>query len=1175
MSSNRNQGKQYNSAGTVMMAPEKVDQQVSVSRFETQKFSHEPQERCDESTTLPVENERPVGTNERPVGTLGWLLHGLSWRSTALLQLGREMLDVCSRSCRRLTEATSYAIGSPSGLGLLRQASYFSSPGPGFESFDSGIVNGAPPLAKVIAFYLPQFHPIPENDKWWGEGFTEWRNVTRALPRFLGHHQPRLPQDLGFYDLRTPGVIERQVELAKNSGIFGFCFYYYFFNGKRILEDPLDRFVSDSSIDFPFCLTWANENWTRRWDGLDEDVLLEQGYDDKFDELLVADLARYFSNSNYIRINGRPLLCIYRPHLIPRAAEAIVRWRKMFRDIYGEEPYVLMTQSFASSDPRQFGLDGAIEFPPNNPSCLGDRGKIINRSVPELDPDFAGKVFRYSDLVDKSISRTRPDFDLIRTVVPSWDNEARQPNRGVCYTGSTPQEYGRWLSEMIGHARKNPFQDEPFVFVNAWNEWAEGAYLEPDVHWGAAYLNATARAVCGKRQKELPLEDNLRLARGISKGQRKNQKAKILVIGHDAYLHGAQMICLNIVRHLKKSFGVEVTVVLLDEGPLEREFKELCPTYVIRPNEEQKFLKLIDQLHNQGYTWAMCNTVVSGMLTEPLHRAGFRVVSLVHELSKMIEERRYKARCATLARFADSVVFPAQTVQKSFEELVGPLGARAAILPQGSNANLIEIADARTVVIEELGIPADSKIVINIGFGDLRKGLDLFQQLAKLVSARNANFHFLWVGDIEKGFEEGFAQCGNNGNLHHIPFKKDVDRYLQAADVFALTSREDPFPTVVVEALCSGVPVVAFEGGGGTVEMLSSPLNGRLTPFLDVERMAVSIESIAADETMFGTAARATRAEAAKSKYDSRRYAFSLLQLFDPAIKPVLVVVPNYNYGNYLQERLESIFNQSYPIYELIVADDASTDNSLAVLERIRAVSGRDFKIISNERNSGSVFRQWSKGAQISIGEEFGGGELLWIAEADDSCCDSFLRELSESMLDPSVNIAFSNSRQINGKGVLLAESYDYYYNDVEGADLLRDFTMPGDEFLKKCLAVKNVILNVSSVLFRKTVFMRALNETADELDTFRVAGDWRLYIEICKAAGNVSYLSRPLNTHRRHETSVTHSLDHGRHLDEIGRIHNIVASSCSAEISTKQSSYLKQVQKQFAQQALSVGGNL
>lgn len=1154
MSSDKNQGRQDNSAGTVMMAPVDVDQHFSIEDLVTQ-------EAFNQSTSLTLEK-----------GPVDWLLHGLSWRFMSLLWYRKVMLDFLSLFFRRLCEATKYAFGSSSGLGLLRQANYYSSRGPSFESYDGGIANGAPQLAKVIAFYLPQFHPIPENDDWWGEGFTEWRNVTRALPRFLGHQQPRLPHDLGFYDLRTPGVIARQVEMAKNSGVFGFCFYYYFFNGKRILEEPLDRFVSDASLDFPFCLTWANENWTRRWDGLNEDVLLEQSYDEKYDESLVADLARYFSNPNYIRVKGRPLLCIYRPNLIPDAEKTISRWRKMFRSIHGEEPYILMTQSFASSDPRQFGLDGAIEFPPNNPSCLGDRGKIVNSSMRELDPDFTGKVFRYSDLVDKSIGRTRPDFDLIRTVVPSWDNEARQPNRGVCYAGSTPQEYGRWLSEMISYAQKNPFQDERFVFVNAWNEWAEGAYLEPDVHWGAAYLNATARAICGKRQKELlPGKDkvkNLDRSRNPIRNQNRDQKVKVLIVGHDAYLHGAQMTCLNIVRHLSKSFGVEVTVVLLDNGPLERQFKELCPTYVIRPNERQKFYKLVNQLCSQGYTWAICNTVVSGMMTEPLHKAGFRVVSLVHELSQLIEARGYEGHCRTLARFADSVVFPARAVHESFEKLVGPLGARASILSQGSNANLVQIADARPRVREELGIPADSTIVINIGFGDLRKGLDLYQQLARQVSTRDSNIHFLWVGDIERSFEEGFAPSSNNGNLHHVPFRSDVDRYLQAADVFALTSREDPFPTVVVEALSTGLPVVAFEGSGGTVEMLSSPLNGKLAPYLDVGRMAVAVHSIVSDTTLTGAVARSTRAEEAKRKYDSRRYAFGLLQLFDPAIKPVSVVVPNYNYGKYLQERLDSIFNQSYPIFDLIVADDASTDNSLSELKRIRAVSGREFKIISNERNSGAVFRQWLKGAEICA------GELLWIAEADDSCCNSFLRELSESMLDPSVDFAFSNSRQIDDRGILLADNYDYYYCDSKDAILVRDLTVPAGEFLEKCLAVRNLILNVSSVLFRKASFVRASERTVDELETFCVAGDWRLYIEICKAGGRVAYVSQPLNTHRRHHTSVTHSSNHERHLDEIGRIHKIVSqSSVSATISADQKSYLNQVQNQFAQQANRAGG--
>jgi lipopolysaccharide biosynthesis protein len=340
---------------------------------------------------------------------------------------------------------------------------------------------------KLIAFYLPQFHPIPENDEWWGRGFTEWTNVSKAVPQFVGHYQPRLPGELGFYDLRVPEVQRRQVELAKKYGIYGFCFYYYWFNGKQLLERPLKQFVSDPEIDFPFCLCWANENWTRRWDGLDHEVLIAQEYSEESDLRFIQDIEPFLRHKRYIRIGQRPLLIVYRANNLPNPNATVKRWREYCQKAGIGDPFLVAAQTLGLSDPRPLGFDAAVEFPPNNLHLTP-----INHAVQILNPNYLGKIYRYGDMVDQMLSKSMPPYELFKTVCPGWDNEARRPGRGYTINFSTPYAYKHWLLEACRFAMRNPDPDKRLVFINAWNEWGESAYLEPDRRFGYAYLQVTA-----------------------------------------------------------------------------------------------------------------------------------------------------------------------------------------------------------------------------------------------------------------------------------------------------------------------------------------------------------------------------------------------------------------------------------------------------------------------------------------------------------------------------------------------------------------------------------------------------------------------------------------------------------------------------------------------------------
>ncbi|WP_296706057.1 glycoside hydrolase family 99-like domain-containing protein [Rhodoblastus sp.] len=379
---------------------------------------------------------------------------------------------------------------------LLNEHAAFTTKGPLFEEFDETILTriaeseGNWPRPMLVAFYLPQFHPIEENDYFWGKGFTEWRQLSKGMPRFPGHYQPHIPRDLGFYDLENIETLVKQVAMAKAGGVSSFAYYYYWFNRKRVLERPLELLL-ESDIDMPFMLIWANENWTRTWDGSESEILLEQDYHPDDEDALIDDIARHFSDRRYIRLNNRPLFVIYNPKNVPESAQTIGRWREKLTTRIGVEPLLFMAQTFGELDPRPHGLDGALEFPPHKLS-----NRLPGRPTPDAySPEFAGRVIDYDDFANASLDENEPeDFPLIKTIVPNWDNDCRRPNRGLTLEGSAPHKYETWLTELLTRAMDAPVFGTPIVAVNAWNEWAESAYLEPDVHFGAAYLNATARA---------------------------------------------------------------------------------------------------------------------------------------------------------------------------------------------------------------------------------------------------------------------------------------------------------------------------------------------------------------------------------------------------------------------------------------------------------------------------------------------------------------------------------------------------------------------------------------------------------------------------------------------------------------------------------------------------------
>ncbi|MET3120198.1 glycosyltransferase involved in cell wall biosynthesis/2-polyprenyl-3-methyl-5-hydroxy-6-metoxy-1,4-benzoquinol methylase [Undibacterium sp. GrIS 1.8] len=959
---------------------------------------------------------------------------------------------------------------------------------------------------KLICFYLPQFHAIPENNAWWGEGFTEWANVKPAQSQFEGHYQPHVPGELGYYDLLDRSVQRRQIELAKLYGVEGFCFYFYWFGGTRLLEKPIENYLNDRSLDLPFCLCWANENWSRRWDGLDQEMLIQQQHSPEDDIAFIEHVARYMSDARYIRIDGKPLLIVYRPGLLPSPKETVARWRVWCKENDIGEIYLAYTQSFEVEDPTVYDFDAAIEFPPNNSSPPD-----ITHTVQLLNNDFSGTVYDSRIFLSRSEAYKQTDYTLFRGVCPSWDNTARRKNNATVFQHSTPAQYQRWLENAIRNTlRYQSKQDERLIFINAWNEWAEGAHLEPDQRYGYAYLQATRDA--------------------ITKTTSSQSKA-ILIVTHDCHPHGAQFLILEIARQLKES-GFLIAILALDGGSLFEEFNKISPTFNAKKQPPKVVHDFLRKLNACGTIDAITSTVICGSILPLLKSTGFQVLSLIHEMPGIIREMKQDENARIIAHLADKVVFPASIVHTLFCEIAPVSTEKVLIQPQGvlrKNPYKDNKSEAHREICLKHSLPENSQIVLSIGFMDMRKGADFFIDIANNIIHTLPNVVFIWVGHAEISFEQKLKakvkQLDLSDKIIFTGFVRDPMAYYAAASVYALTSREDPFPNVVLESAEVSVPVVAFKGASGTEEFILEQ-GGRIANHIDFDTSDFCRQVNALLDRDHKTQSRGGPS--------LRQYAIDLVHHLN-GLPRVSVVVPNFNYAQYLKMRLDSIVNQQFPIYELIVLDDASTDRSEQVIEGYLNKCKFDNLLVKNELNSGSVFRQWEKGISLSK------GDLVWIAEADDLAEPEFLESLTSAFTDSSVVMAFSQSKQIDEEGRVLANNYLDYTRDIS-SKWEKSYQTDGKVEIAEALSIKNTIPNVSGAVFKRESLRKVFDEIDGDLYDYTVAGDWLLYLKIL-LNGKVYFEHRSLNTHRRHQRSVTTSLNVTRHLEEVCNLQKIARS--------------------------------
>ncbi len=368
---------------------------------------------------------------------------------------------------------------------------------------------------RLIAFYLPQFHTIPLNDHFHGNGFTEWINVTKIKPQYTGHYQPHLPIDVGFYDLSHTGVMKRQIELARQYGIHGFCSYYYWFSGEKLLEKPFENYLADKSLDFPFCFCWVLENWTRRWDGGNREMMKEMNFSVEDATPFFNDILPFLKDSRWIKVGEKNLLLFYKLHIFPQ--QDVLAFTRRLREQAQEaglpDFYLIacrtddmFTNGLHNSNPQDWGFDAWADFPPHNlrsDSCPRPPAKMLTGYV---NPELRAQVHDMAAYITQEQYRNNTcPYPLYQTVFPSWDNSSRCAKIGCnIFDGVTPDLYKKWLSYCIDWTREHHARDEQIVFINAWNEWAEGAHLEPDRKHGYRYLEATLDALeetAGKQEQ--------------------------------------------------------------------------------------------------------------------------------------------------------------------------------------------------------------------------------------------------------------------------------------------------------------------------------------------------------------------------------------------------------------------------------------------------------------------------------------------------------------------------------------------------------------------------------------------------------------------------------------------------------------------------------------------------
>lgn len=614
---------------------------------------------------------------------------------------------------------------------------------------------------------------------------------------------------------------------------------------------------------------------------------------------------------------------------------------------------------------------------------------------------------------------------------------------------------------------------------------------------------------------------------------------KLLIVSHDAHLDGAPLLILHVAQVLQRELGMEVTTILLGDGPLRKEFEEVGPLVdftrphwrtVPPPDVVKTRAAQLRRLRAAGYEYAICNTTVSGALVPLLHENGFKTLVLVHELPALLKQLNLTEVAAAVARLADRVVFPATFVKDRFNEIAAVEEGRSAVRPQGlfrSNPFRSGRVPARERLAKLVGLEGDAPIVVGAGPADHRKGVDIFCQVASLIVRDVPEAKFVWLGDDDKDLARNCKAwldvLGLSSKIQFLGLVKDPEVYashVAAADVFLMTSREDPFPSVVLDAMAVGIPVVGFQNAGGFADLLAQGA-GLLAPYEDRAAMADAVLSLIRQPAQAKAMGKAGQ-QIIDARFQFRDYVYDLLRLAGIFRPKVSVVIPNYNYARYLPARIASVLQQTYRPYEIIFLDDHSTDDSVKVARELLTKSDIPYRFVENEVNRG-CYAQWLAGIGLCK------GDLVWIAEADDECEPRLLEKLVPSFRADDVVLAYCQSRRIDGDGNVITPDYLDHTDAISRTKWRSSYVRKGQDEIRDTLAIKNTIPNASAVLMRGPT----LESIKNILTQHKNAGDWLTYVHLLEG-GAIYFCSEVLNSHRVHGHGLTQGGNTARHFTEI-----------------------------------------